>query len=134
MFPGMGGRGGGINSRQLNAMMKQMGITLDEIDNVEEVIIRTPTKEYVFKDAEVSVMTAQGQKTWQVVGEPTITDKRAAGAAAPQAPPMPKALFSEDDVKLVAEQAGVPADKARKALEAARGEVAEAIVRLMDEK
>ncbi|NOR47041.1 MAG: nascent polypeptide-associated complex protein, partial [Methanosarcinaceae archaeon] len=37
MFPGMGGRG--MNPTKLKSMMKQMGINLTEIDDVEQVII-----------------------------------------------------------------------------------------------
>lgn len=131
MFPGMGGRGG-LNPKQLNAMMKQLGIQVENIDNVEEVIIRTATKEYVIPEAEVTVMTAPGTKTYQVVGDAVVRDREDADqeestprAAAP--------LFSEDDVKLVAEQANVPLDKAREALAATNGETAEAIMNLMDE-
>lgn len=125
MFPGMGGRGG-MNAKQLNQMMKQMGITVEEVDNVEEVIIRTATKEYVIPEAEVTIMTAQGTKTYQVVGEATIRPR----GAAPQAPPAAK--FSDEDVKLVAEQAGVSLEKARRALEECDGETAEAIVKLTE--
>lgn len=125
----MGGRGG-MNAKQLNQMMKQMGITVEEVDNVEEVIIRTATKEYVIPEAEVTIMTAQGTKTYQVVGEATIRARSpdSGGASAPAA----ATKFSEDDVKLVAEQARVPIEKARKALEECDGEVAEAIVKLTD--
>lgn len=123
MFPGMGGRG--VNPKQLNAMMKQLGISVEELDNVEEVIIRTATKEYVIPEAEVTIMSAQGTKTYQVVGEAQVR-------ARDGEPEEPKALFSEDDVRLVAEQAGVPAERARKALEDAKGEPAEAILKLTE--
>src|SRR3989454_12660555 len=124
MIPGI--PGGRMNPRQLKAAMKRMGIETEEIAGVEEIVIRTATKEYVFKSAEVSAMTVQGQKTWQIVGEPIIMNRR--GAAAPP----PEALtISEEDVDLVAERAGVSKAAARKALEEANGEPAEAIIRLM---
>lgn len=136
MFPGMGGRGG-MSAKQLNQMMKQMGITVEEVDNVEEVIIRTATKEYVIPEAEVTIMTAQGTKTYQVVGEATIRPRGAAppagAAAATAAAAGPAAAkFSEEDVKLVAQQAGVSLEKARQALEECDGETAEAIVKLTE--
>lgn len=131
MLPGMGGRGGGMNPKQVAAMMKQMGITMEDIDDVEEVIIRTRGDEIVITNATVSKMIARGQgTTWQVAGDESRrprTDK----TAAPAAPPGPK--FTEDDVALVAEQAKVPKDKARAALEAANGEPAEAILKLIEE-
>lgn len=126
MFPGMGGRGG-MNPKQLQAMMKQMGITMEDIEDVEEVIIRTPTVDIVITEAEVSKMIARGQgTTWQVAGKES---RRPRAPAQPPAPAGPK--FTDDDVALVAEQANVSKDEARKALEAANGETAEAILKLL---
>ena len=124
MIPGI--PGGRANPRQLKAAMKRMGIETEEIAGVEEIVIRTATKEYVFKSAEVSAMTVQGQKTWQIVGEPIVMNRKGASA-----PPAEKVSISEEDVDLVAEKAGVSKAAARKALEEADGEPAEAIIRLM---
>ena len=63
MIPGMPGR---MNQRQMNQMMKRLGINIKNIDNVEKVIIQTDSKEFIFEDAEVTVMEAQGQKTYQM--------------------------------------------------------------------
>ena len=115
-----------MNPRQLKAAMKRMGIETEEIEGVEEVIIRTASKEYVFRSAEVSAMTVQGQKTWQIVGEPIVMTRKVEGAPPPEKPAIP-----EEDVDLVAEKAGVSKAEARKALEEADGEPAEAIIRLM---
>lgn len=124
MFPG--GRGG-MNPKQLAAMMKQMGITMEDIDDVEEVIIRTPREDIVIVEAEVSKMVARGQgTTWQIAGTET---RRPRVAEKPAEPAGPK--FTEDDVKLVAEQANVSVAEARKALEATNGETAEAILKLL---
>src|SRR5256885_16929011 len=67
--------GGRVNPRQMRQAMKRMGIEQEELDGVEEVIIRTATKEYVIRDANVTAMTAQGQKIWTVVGEPIVRDR-----------------------------------------------------------
>ena len=119
--------GGRANPRQMRQAMKRPGIEQEQLDDVEEVIIRTATKEYVIRDANVTAMTAQGQKIWTVVGEPIVRDragaKKAEGATSPTIP--------DEDVKLVAEKAGVSEEEARKALEDAGGEPAEAIIRLM---
>jgi len=119
--------GGRANPRQMRQAMKRLGIEQEQMDGVEEVVIRTATKEYVIRDANVTAMTAQGQKIWTVVGEPIVRDRACAkkpeGAASPAIP--------EEDVKLVAEKAGVSEDEARKALVDAGGEPAEAIIRLM---
>lgn len=126
MFPGMGGRGS-PNPKQLERMMKQMGIDMEDIDDVEEVVIRTSTKEFVITDASVQKVTAQGSTSWQVTGKST----ERALKTAPAAPAGPK--FTDEDVKLVADQAGVSAAKARQALEESDGEPAEAILKLTGE-
>lgn len=119
--------GGRVNPRQMRQAMKRMGIEQEELDGVEEVIIRTADKEYVIRGAAVTAITAQGQKIWQVIGEPIVrerADVKKPEAAAPSAIP-------DEDVALVAEKAGVSEEEARKALEECGGEPAEAIIRLM---
>lgn len=119
--------GGRMNPKQMKQMMKRLGIEQEEIAGVEEVVIRTATKEYIFTKAQVTMMTVQGQKTVQVVGEPLIRERKdAAGKAAPA-----KVEIPDEDVALVAEKAGVSEEEARTALEEAGGEPAEAIIRLM---
>src|SRR2546425_3855240 len=67
--------GGRVNPRQMRQAMKRMGIEQEELEGVEEVIIRTASKEYVIRDPNVTAMTAQGQKIWTVVGEPIVRDR-----------------------------------------------------------
>ena len=113
--------GGGLDPRQLQQMMEQMGIEVDEIE-ATEVIIRTGDgEELVFDSPEVTRMDAQGQRTYQVVGEAETRDAEATD---------PGAAIPEDDVTLVAEQAGVGTDEAREALEVTDGDLAAAIDRL----
>jgi len=115
--------GGRMDPRQMKRMMKQMGIETEEIDGVEEIIIRTADKEYVFTNAQVTKMSVQGQTTFQILGEP---QERVKGANASD-----KSAILTEDVKLVAEKAGVSEEEARKALEECNGEPAEAIIKLM---
>jgi nascent polypeptide-associated complex subunit alpha len=117
--------GGRVNPRQMKAMMKRMGITQEDIADVEEVVIRTRTKEIVFKDAEVSAMTVQGQKTFQVVGTPQERPRSTTEQ------PSEEGGISEEDVKLVMSQTGCSAAQARKALEETDGAPAEAILKIM---
>lgn len=105
-----------MNPAKVKQMMKQMGINITEINDVEQVIIRTPEKDIVFNDASVSVMNAQGVDTYQVVGTPEEVAR--------------ELKIPDDDVRLVAEQTGVPEDRARQALKDANGDLAEAILSL----
>lgn len=108
-----------MNARQLNQMMKRFGINVKTIDNVEKVVIQTDTKEYVFDDAEVSVMEAQGQKTFQITGEPTVKNR---GGDSEET--------LNEDIKLIMEQTGRSEADARKTLKETNGDIAEAILKL----
>ncbi len=114
-----------MNPKQMKAMMKRMGITQEDVVDVEEVVIRTRTKEIVFKDAEVSAMTVQGQKTFQIVGTPQERPRSMAEQ------PAEEGGVSEEDVKLVMSQTGCTAAQAKKALEETDGAPAEAILKIM---
>jgi nascent polypeptide-associated complex subunit alpha len=107
---------GNINPKKMKQMMKQLGMQVEQIDDVQKIVITTPKGSYIFDSAEVSAMTMQGQTTFQVIGTPRFEES---------APVIP-----EDDVKMVAEQAGVSLDKAREALIKSRGDIADAILSL----
>jgi len=124
--------GGPRNQRQMELMMRRMGMKTEEVEGVEEVIVRTRTKEHVFTAPEVTILTVQGVRTYQVVGTPTLRP-RSGGAttgAAPTAPAAPSGP-PEEDVQLVMEQAHVSREAALKALVAANGAPAEAIMALL---
>ncbi|MDG5775877.1 nascent polypeptide-associated complex protein [Haloarculaceae archaeon H-GB2-1] len=130
----MFGGGGGMNPRKMKQMMKQMGIDMKDID-AEEVVIRTGDEELVFTDADVQLMEAQGQKTYQVVGEP---ESRALGSGSESSatdddadePDAGDAEIPDSDVEIVAQRTGVSEDDAREALEATDGDLAAAVERL----
>jgi len=125
----MFGGGGGMNPRKMKKMMEQMGIDMQDID-AQEVVIRTPDEELVFSDAEVQLMEAQGQKTYQIVGDPESRDldaSESADAADDDDETESDSGVDEDDVELVAMRAGVDEDTAREALEANDGDLADAV-------
>ena len=122
-----------MNPRKMKQMMEQMGIDVTELD-VEEVVIRTGDEDLVFDDAQVTRMDAQGQQTYQVVGEP---ESREPGASALEGGDGNDAGnndgddgIPEDDIALVAENAGVDAETAREALVETDGDLAAAIANL----
>jgi len=129
----MFGGGGGLNPRKMKQMMNQMGIDLEDID-AEEVIIRTAEEELVFHDAEVQRMDAQGQQTYQVVGDPDTRPRGEGETASEDAADETSAIeggsdFSEEDVEIVAARTGVPEETAREALEET-GDLAAAVQKL----
>ncbi len=106
-----------MNAKQMEKMMKQMGIQQEQID-ADEVIIKTAGGEIVVSSPQVVKVKMGGQETFQITGE--ISERAAAE---------PKEKFSEEDAKLVAQQSGASLEDARAAL-AETGDIAEAIMKL----
>jgi nascent polypeptide-associated complex subunit alpha len=106
-----------MDNRNARRMMDRMGINMKEIPNVQEVVIRTADKELHITNASVSEVVAQGTKVFQVAGEVEEVE-------------LEKKTFSDEDVLLVQQQAGVTREKAVTALEESDGEVARAILKL----
>jgi nascent polypeptide-associated complex subunit alpha len=119
MFPG-----GRMNPKQMQAAMRRMGISQEEMQDVEEVVIRTRSKEIVFKDASVMKVVMQGQTTYQLMGTPEERERKAAQTAGQGGVP-------DEDVQLVMSQTGCTAGEAKKALEETDGAPAEAILKIM---
>jgi nascent polypeptide-associated complex subunit alpha len=124
-----GGGGGGLDPSKMQQMMKQMGIDIEDID-AEEVVIRTADEELVFTDAEVQRMDAQGQQTYNIVGEPETRERGSGDEGAGGTDDGGDDGLPQEDVQMVANAAGVSAAQARQALEAVDGRPADAIDRL----
>jgi len=107
----------GMNPRQMQHMMRQMGMSQEELD-ATEVIIKTPNKTLVFSNPSVQQIKMQGQTTFQLSGEFTESE------------PKLEIQISESDLEMVMGQAGVSKEEARKALEKSEGDIAQAIVTL----
>ena len=115
MMPGMGR----MNPRMMKKLQKQLQNSTEEID-ATEVIIRTKEKELYFSNPSVSAMNMMGQQSYQIVGDPQERSLGEQGTVIPQ-----------EDIELVASQAGVSEADAKTALEECNGEPAEAIIKLM---
>jgi len=100
-------------------MMQRMGMSMGTIEDVKEVIIKTPDKEVIIAEPEVAILEVQGQKIFQVTGG-KIAEKAAER----------KLAIPEEDVRLVADQTGKSLEEARKALEECQGDLAKAILLL----
>lgn len=102
----------------MRRMLDRMGLNMNELSNVQEVIIRTAEKEIIIKEPMVAELKAQDSTIYQVIAgdveERAIERKR----------------FSDEDITLVMQQAGVSRDVAVKALEDADGDLAKAILSL----
>ncbi len=110
MFPGM-------NPRKMQQLARQMGIKQVDIP-AQEVIIKTKDKTIVISNPSVQRVNMMGQETFQISGD--IKEQEL--ETTPE--------ISDDDVKTVMEQAKVDEKTARKAIEDADGDLAEAILNL----
>ncbi len=128
--------GGPRNQRQMQMMMRRLGMTTEEIPDVEQVIVRTRTKDHVFTAPEVTALTVQGVRTYQVVGTPEIRPRapglpRRRARPRPLQPPPAPAGPPDEDIQLVMDQAQVSRSEAIEALLQSDGAPAEAIMKLM---
>ncbi|MBT6194827.1 MAG: transcription factor [Nitrosopumilus sp.] len=110
-------RGGGGN-REMRRMMDKMGLDMNELSNVQEVIIKTDKKEIIISKPAVTEMKAKDNSIFTVTAD-SYEEKE-----------LEVPIFSEEDIQLVSLQAGVDDEKARIALEEANGDLAKAILNL----
>jgi nascent polypeptide-associated complex subunit alpha len=109
-----------VNPREAKRMMQRMGLNMDSMTDVEQVIIRTSNKEITIEEPEVAMLEMQGQKIFQVTG----------GKISERAAERKPSGVAEEDVRLVADQTGKSVEEARKALQECQGDLAKAILLL----
>jgi len=108
-----------ISPREAKRMMQRMGMSMDAISDVEQVVIKTSGKEIIIEEPEVAILEVQGQKIFQVTGG-KISEKATER----------KLAIPEEDVRLVADQTGKSLEEAKKALQECGGDLAKAILLL----
>ncbi|RLG04389.1 MAG: hypothetical protein DRN61_03130 [Thaumarchaeota archaeon] len=112
--------------RRLQArMLGNLGLDLKELGKADQVIIRFPDKEIILEGPNVLEMKVENESIYQIVG-----GERVEGEIMEEAKYEP----SEEDVALVAAQAGVSEEEARNALIEAGGDLAKAILILKSRK
>jgi len=99
--------------------VRRAGLSIEQVEGVEGVIIKFRDKELIIKNPQVTSMKVGGQTVFQVTGE---VEERALIVE--------EVSISEEDVQLVASQAGVSLEEARRALKATKGDLARAILYL----
>jgi nascent polypeptide-associated complex subunit alpha len=106
---------------EIARLMRRFGVSLEEVDAVKVTIELSDGSLMVLDPPEaVLLLKSKDQPpVFMVVGVHRV-----------EKPREPEARFSEDDVRLVAERAGVSLEEARKALEESGGDIAAAILKL----
>lgn len=115
-----------MSPKKMKGMLKNMGINIDELENVSEVIIRLADKEIVVTNPSVAIMDAHGQRSYQISGDSSERSLSAEGPEPTQAP----VEIPDSDVDLVCSQTGANAADAKAALQEAKGDLAAAILKL----
>jgi len=110
----------GMNPRQMQKMMKQMGVKQDALNAVRVEIFLTDGNKLIFDDPEVVRVNMMGQETYQLTG----SARKESIDATPD--------ISDEDVDTVMAQTGATREEAQKAIDDAGGDLAEAIMNLSD--
>ena len=103
-----------LNPRDIEKAMRRMGIQQQSLD-ATEVIIKLKGRELIVHNPNVVKVNMMGEETLQITGR--IEERETV-------------IFTAQDVKMVAEQAGCDEDAARSALEETDGNIAAAIIKL----
>ena len=117
-----------INPKEMKKMMKRMGIDMDieELNDAERVIIeRSSGIRLLIDNPQVTIMKMRGQTIIQVVGEikEEVQEKEEE-----------QVEIKQEDVELVALEAGVSLEEARQALLLTKGDLAQAILLLQSKR
>lgn len=105
---------GNINPKQIQGMMKKMGIAQTEI-NAKRVIIECGDKSIIIEDPSVMRVVMQGQASYQISGVESEEEN---------------ASFSGEDVKMVVEKTGKSKERVIEFLKENDGDIAKAILEL----
>ncbi len=106
---------GGINPKQMQGMMKKMGISQTEIPSKRVIIEKTNGEQVIIENPQILKIKMQGQISYQISGEEyTQTEKL---------------KDSTEDIKMIIEKTGATEEEAKAALEKT-GDLTEAIMEL----
>jgi nascent polypeptide-associated complex subunit alpha len=116
MFPGM-------NPKQMQQAMKQLGIRQEDIPAVE-VIIKLSDREIVISNPSVQKIKMQGQESFQISGN--AEERALEGDSTPD--------ITDEDIETVMDQTGCSKEEAENAIAESEGDLAKAIMKLSEEK
>ncbi|MEM2841855.1 MAG: nascent polypeptide-associated complex protein [Thermoproteota archaeon] len=111
-----------MSKRETERLLRRMGISMEELKDVEEVRILTNNKTIVVKNPQVVRLMASGTPIFQVAGEISEEEREVSIRS--------EHKFNEEDVLFVAQQTGKSPNEARIALIDADGDLAKAILLL----
>jgi nascent polypeptide-associated complex subunit alpha len=105
---------GKINPKQIEGMMKKMGIAQQTID-AKRVIIELEDENIIIDEPSVIKINMQGQESFQITGEARLEENES---------------FNEQDIKMVIEKTGAKKEEVMQFLKENNGDIALAIIEL----
>ncbi|MFZ0656105.1 MAG: nascent polypeptide-associated complex protein [Nitrososphaeraceae archaeon] len=102
----------------MRRMLDKMGLNMQEMSNIEEVVIRTDSKEIFLIKPQIIEMKGKESTIFQIIAGDIEEKER-------EVP-----TFSEEDIILVMQQASSSREKAILALTDTKGDIAQAILNL----
>ncbi|MBD3253430.1 nascent polypeptide-associated complex protein [Candidatus Pacearchaeota archaeon] len=106
----------GLNPKKMNALMKQMGISQEEIPS-KRVIIESDNKNIIITNPSVMKINMQGQENFQISGDIAEEDKQ-------------EDNHTEEDIKTIMEKTECSEEQAKEALQKSEGDLTDAILSL----
>ncbi len=107
---------GGINPKQMQGMMKKMGISQEDVPSERVIIEKTDGNKIIIENPSIQMIKMQGQESFQITGD--ISEEQE--------------IFTEKDIQTIVEKTGVSEEKAKEALEKNNGDLAETILELSE--
>ncbi len=115
-----------FGTKGIEKLLKKAGLKMYQLDGVERVIIEGSDERIILVEPTViEIEMPNSPKAYQVLSPKDVIVEKVEKEV--------KAEISEEDVKIVAEETGCSEERARQALEATNGDIAEAIVKLQEE-
>lgn len=107
---------GGLNPKKMQGMMKQLGISQEEIDTSKVTIEKNSGDKIIINNPSVQKIKMQGQESFQISGD--ISEEQGE-------------LFSQEDIETVIEKTGCDEESVKKKLEETK-DLAQAILELSE--
>jgi nascent polypeptide-associated complex subunit alpha len=105
--------------REAKRLAQKVGLNIEEVSGVREVILKFDDKELIIQNPHVTLMSYGSERFYQISGD--ISEKLLENK---------EEIIPDEDIRLVAYQAGVTFEEARKALIETKGDLARAILLL----
>jgi nascent polypeptide-associated complex subunit alpha len=106
-----------MNPKQMQGMMKKMGISQEEIDATRVTIEKSDGNKIIINNPSVSIVKMQGQETFQIIGDWYEESS--------------EIEISQEDIKTIMEKTGCTKEEAKKSLEKTK-DLAESILELSE--